>query len=118
MNSIAIKNLLAIITFVIVLGIAVANAEGASRIATMQARAKPIICKVFGPYCQQALRVAWCESRHYKWAVNGQYRGLFQMGAWERDTYGHAPGAWAQARAALRYFRASGHDWSPWTCKP
>lgn len=103
----------------IIWAIAAAQAEGAtSHIAAMQARARPIICKVFGPYCQQALRVSWCESRHYKWAVNGQYRGLFQMGSWERRTYGDKPGAWAQSRAALAYFRASGRDWSPWSCKP
>jgi hypothetical protein len=92
--------------------------SSSNHIAAMQARAKPIICKVFGPYCQEALEVSWCESRHYKWARNGQYRGLCQMGSWERRTFGHAPGAWAQARAALRYFRASGRDWSPWECQP
>ena len=116
---IALRNTLAIIAFVIAFFWAAASAESRpNHIATLQARAKPIICKVFGPHCQEALRVSWCESRHYKWAVNGQYRGLFQMGSWERRTYGDKPGAWAQARAALRYFRASGRDWSPWTCKP
>lgn len=121
MNRVALRNLVTAIMLVVVViwAIAVAPADAApSRIAAMQARAKPIICKVFGPYCREALSVSWCESRHYKWARNGQYRGLFQMGEWERDTYGHAPGAWAQARAALRYFRASGRDWSPWTCQP
>lgn len=88
------------------------------RIANQQAQAKVIICKVFGPYCQQALRVSWCESKWYVWAGNGQYLGIFQMGAWERRTFGHGPGAWAQARAAWKYFVASGKDWSPWSCKP
>ena len=84
----------------------------------MQIKAKTIICKVFGPYCRAALAVAWCESKWYIWAVNGQYRGLFQMGSYERGLFGHGPGAWAQARAAKKYFILSGRDWSPWSCKP
>ena len=77
------------------------------------------ICEVFGDrYCGQALRVAWCESRLDTRARNGQYRGLFQMGYSERHRYGHGPDALSQARAAFRYFVASGKDWSPWSCKP
>ena len=83
-----------------------------------QAKAKVAICKTFGRYCQQALRVSWCESRWYVHATNGQYLGLFQMGSYARSAFGHGPGAWAQARAAYRYFVASGRDWSPWACKP
>lgn len=83
---------------------------------------KPValaICEVFGDrYCGQALRVAWCESRLDTRARNGQYRGLFQMGSWERRRYGHGSTAHAQARAAHRYFVASGRDWSPWECRP
>ena len=73
---------------------------------------------MFGPYCGQALRVAYCESRFDVNARNGQYLGLFQMGSRERAIYGHGAGAWAQSRAALRYFRAAGYSWRPWTCKP
>ena len=80
-------------------------------------RVKVVICKVFKSYCGEALRVSWCESKWKTSAQNGQYLGLFQMGKSERATYGHGPGAWAQARAALRYFIASGRDWSPWTCQ-
>lgn len=76
------------------------------------------VCATFGPYCSQALAVSWCESRYDTGARNGQYLGLFQMGSWERSTYGHGAGAWVQARAAYRYFVASGRDWSPWQCKP
>jgi hypothetical protein len=94
------------------------TATSAGRIEAQQAGAKVAICKVFGSYCKQALAVAWCESKWYVWAVNGQYRGIFQMGEWERRTYGHGSGAWAQARAAYRYFVASGRDWSPWACRP
>jgi hypothetical protein len=77
-----------------------------------------VICEVFPDrYCGQALRVAWCESRLSVNARNGQYRGLFQMGSWERRRYGHGPDARTQARAALRYFNASGRTWRPWTCR-
>jgi hypothetical protein len=80
---------------------------------------KVAICSVFGRrYCGQALRVAWCESRHSTNAQNGQYRGLFQMGSSERRLFGHGQTAHRQAIAAHRYFVASGRDWSPWSCKP
>lgn len=75
------------------------------------------ICHVFGRYCAQALEVAWCESRFLTTARNGQYLGLFQMGAAERRLYGHGPTAYEQARAAHRYFVLSGRDWSPWGCR-
>jgi len=79
---------------------------------------RTIICQVFGPYCSQALRVAWCESRYSTWASNGQYLGLFQMGSYARARYGHGADAWTQARAARAYFIDSGRNWSPWSCKP
>jgi hypothetical protein len=73
---------------------------------------------VFGGYAFQALAVARCESELSTGAQNGQYRGLFQMGSNERALYGHGGSAYAQARAAYRYFVASGRDWGPWGCKP
>lgn len=77
------------------------------------------ICSTFGDrYCGQALRVAYCESRFDTTARNGQYRGLFQMGSWERSRFGHGSTALEQSRAAYRYFKATGRDWSPWECKP
>lgn len=77
-----------------------------------------VICDTFGRYCNQALRVSWCESRWNTTARNGQYLGLFQMGSWERRTFGHGPDAFSQARAAFRYFKKTGSDWSPWSCRP
>jgi hypothetical protein len=72
----------------------------------------------------EAIEVAECEASHY-WdegrpqeARNGQYRGMFQMGKDERETYGHGPDPWRQAFAAHRYYIWSGRDWSPWECKP
>lgn len=77
-----------------------------------------VICGVFGPYCSQALRVAWCESHLRTTATNGQYLGLFQMGDSARSRYGHGSDPWTQAEAAFRYFADSGFSWGPWTCKP
>jgi hypothetical protein len=76
------------------------------------------ICQVFGPYCRQAVAVAWCESRLEPDAQNGEYLGLFQMGSQERRLFGHGPTAHRQALAAHTYFVHSGRDWSPWSCKP
>ena len=86
--------------------------------AGYQERNAAVICKVFGPHCQQAIRVARCESGLTIGAENGQYLGLFQMGSWERRTFGHGWNPWAQSRAAYKYFVQSGRDWSPWSCKP
>jgi hypothetical protein len=78
-----------------------------------------IIMHVFGPvHGPDAVRVARCESGLSVWARNGQYLGLFQMGSRERSIYGHGNNAWAQSRAAKRYFVATDRSWSPWTCKP
>ena len=65
-------------------------------------RSSPVkaICHVFRNYCDEALRVARCESGYRTSAQNGQYLGMFQ------------------ARAAYRYFVRTGRDWSPWSCKP
>lgn len=79
---------------------------------------RQVICGVFGPYCDQALRVSWCESRWSTNARNGQYLGLFQLGSSERARYGHGPDPWTQAEAAFRYFADSHFSWGPWTCKP
>jgi hypothetical protein len=72
---------------------------------------------VFGRYADQALEVAWCESRLTTTAQNGQYLGLFQMGSSERRLFGHGTTAYAQSLAAHRYFVRSGRDWSPWSCR-
>jgi hypothetical protein len=77
-----------------------------------------VICRIFGEHCKEAVAVARCESRLQPWARNGQYLGLFQMGTSERLLFGHGGSAADQARAAFRYFVASGRDWSPWGCKP
>jgi hypothetical protein len=104
-----------------------AQARGAilrrRRLARRLAVAKPetpqaVICRIFGSYCGQALRVSQCESGFHTDAQNGQYLGLFQMGSSERRIFGHGASAEEQAKAARRYFVASGSNWSPWSCKP
>jgi hypothetical protein len=78
---------------------------------------KVAIRAVFGRYAEQAIGVAWCESRLATTAQNGQYLGLFQMGSNERRLFGHGSTAHEQALAAHRYFVVSGRDWSPWSCR-
>lgn len=111
--------LAATITTVIVLAMAIPTAASAQDRGVSGVKA--IIRAVFGPrYGEQAVRVAGCETGETYWwgSKNGQYLGIFQMGSRERAKYGHGNGAWPQARAAYRYFVASGRDWSPWECKP
>ena len=91
------------------------HARDARRLAAMPP--KVAICAVFGDYCQEAVAVAWCESRLRPAAQNGQYLGLFQMGSYERRLFGHGSSAREQAVAAHRYFVRSGRDWSPWSCR-
>jgi len=82
---------------------------------------KQTIYKVFGKkHGADAVRVAHCESRFKTWARNGQYRGIFQMGSWERRTYsrGKYTTVYQQVKAAHRYFTAVGYSWRPWECKP
>ncbi len=88
----------------------------ASTCGTLRTLSQPekAICYVFGSRCSEALRVARCESRFSTYAQNGQYLGLFQMGSWERRTYGHGYTPLEQARAAYRYFLVAG--WRPWEC--
>jgi len=102
-------------------------ATGGVAVATVDdqpARPSPVVEAirfVFGPYANQALRVAWCESRYSVWATNGQYVNVFQMGLSERRRYGwHDAGspAWMAATAAYRMFVASGYSWRSWTCQP
>jgi hypothetical protein len=90
-------------------------ARDARRLASLPP--KQAICKVFDSHCSQAVNVAWCESRLQVTAQNGQYLGIFQMGSYERQLFGHGSTAYAQAVAAHKYFVRSGRDWSPWSCR-
>ena len=76
-----------------------------------------------------AHRVAECESTASasprvarrrglgRWARNGQYAGIFQMGVRERAAHGWyrvGSPARVQVRAALSLYRSRG--WQPWSC--
>ena len=99
--------------------LALAQRAKARRLAAVEAATpRNVICRVFGSHCQQALAVSRCESGLRTDAQNGQYLGLFQMGSSERRLFGHGDSAAEQARAAHKYFVASGRNWGPWSCKP
>ena len=106
---------LIILASTLALSVAFATSSGAG---TNTSSTQRVICNVFGPYCQQALRVSYCESRWSTSAQNGQYLGLFQMGSYARAKYGHGADAWTQSEAAFRYFADSGFRWGPWSCRP
>jgi Lysozyme like domain len=91
------------------------HARDARKLASLKPKAA--ICAVFAGDCQEAVAVAWCESHLSPSARNGQYLGLFQMGSYERQLFGHGDTAHAQAVAAHRYYVRSGRDWSPWSCR-
>jgi hypothetical protein len=98
---------------------AIATRKRQRQLAVARAHSpRAVICRVFGPYCKEALVVASCESGLQTIAQNGQYLGLFQMGSNERHLFGHGPSVEEQVRAAYRYFVASGRNWGPWSCKP
>lgn len=79
---------------------------------------------------EQAVRVAYGESRWKPWDRLGQYVGLFQMGDSERAQYGL--GAYAsgdrdtaagasivlQVRSGYRMFVAAGRSWGRWQVRP
>lgn len=75
----------------------------------------------------QAIDVAWCESRGKPTARNGRFKGLFQMGDREWIRYGNGKNPFdpiANSAAAYRYWTAVNNPkkgvtgWRPWECQP
>jgi hypothetical protein len=66
------------------------------------------------PY-RELYAVSDCESHHYPFAVNGQYRGIFQM-HW--SPFGFSP--FDPVASALSAAATVVHDggWRQWACKP
>lgn len=66
----------------------------------------------------EAVAVAWCESRLNPAARNGEYLGLFQLGHYHYDRPGmDAPlTAAGNAAAAADLWVEAG--WTPWSCRP
>ena len=81
--------------------------------ALAKAPPRTAICEVFGPYCQQAVAVAWCESRLSTTAQNGQYLGLFQMGSNERRLFGHGDTALRPGHRRASLLRELGSGLEP-----
>lgn len=74
-----------------------------------------IICRIFpNNACHKAINIAYCESTLNPHATNGEYRGIFQLGAPERRRYGHGRTTWKQTRAAYAYYKNAGFN--PWSC--
>ncbi len=71
-----------------------------------------------------AIDVAWCESRGKPGAVNGRYGGLFQIGPteWRKFGRGNRFDPIDNSAAAYRYYQYSakytGNGWRPWQCRP
>jgi len=79
------------------------------------------IAKAFDPIgrTDQAMAVAYCESTLNRFATNGQYLGLFQLGSHHHHRLNGKPysHAYANARAAAEIVAADG-GWSQWECQP
>lgn len=79
-----------------------------------------------GELLEQALRVAWCESRYRPGASNGRDFGLFQLdplwAAWAGVPVEALFDPLTNARVArlvVDYDRATGGpDWRQWQCSP
>jgi hypothetical protein len=65
--------------------------------------------------------VAWCESKLYPYARNGQYRGVFQEGPmFERGPFGRSGfSVWdPYANVFTAVHTAAREGWRQWECKP
>ncbi|GCE22864.1 transglycosylase SLT domain-containing protein [Dictyobacter kobayashii] len=87
-----------------------------------------IIRNVFGPYSDQAIRIAQCESTmnpnaRNTMAIGGSYAsGLFQIlypSTWNGTAQaGKSPfDPQANAQAAYQLFKGDGFRWTQWQCK-
>ena len=73
----------------------------------------------------EAINVAWCESRGKPTARNGQYRGILQIGRreWAKFGKGDPFDPYANSAAAYRYWSyvertSPGKGWLRWECRP
>ncbi|GHO86251.1 transglycosylase SLT domain-containing protein [Dictyobacter formicarum] len=96
--------------------------------ATNETYLTSVIRGVFGPYANQAIRIAQCESTmnpnaRNTMAIGGSYAsGLFQIlypSTWNGTSQaGKSPfDPQANARAAYELFQRDGFHWTQWQCK-
>lgn len=119
--STGLRNLLAIIGFIIVLfwAISVAKSDAAPQPVPL------VICDVFGPRCAPAMRVAWCESRLRPDAVSRTSDvGVFQINYAAHRKRGESFSAFKRRFFDVRKnvefaYRLSrgGTNWAHWTCR-
>lgn len=99
-----------------------------SHAASNQADMISIIRQTFGPYSDQAIRIARCESTFNPNATNSyaignsHAAGLFQIlypSTWYGTSQAHnSPyDASANAKAAYEIFQRDGYSWREWECK-
>jgi hypothetical protein len=107
---------------ILALGVASCSAPSASSATSPRARAKAVVCDVFGSRCAAAMRVVACETggTFDPHAVgDAGERGLFQI---HPVHFGRldAGRLFERRYNALFAYRLSrgGRDWSAWTCKP
>lgn len=85
-----------------------------------------LIRSEFGELGDEALSVAWCESRYLPDAVNGPSRGLFQIHEVHAEQWLEVIGrsywsTWSDpvANAAFAHWLyGDSGGWGPWSCKP
>jgi hypothetical protein len=92
-----------------------ARAETHSRWHPTVLYALRLASAVYGVPYRELYAVSDCESHHYPFAVNGQYRGIFQM-HW--SPFGFSP--FDPVASALSAAATVVHDggWRQWSCKP
>jgi hypothetical protein len=79
-----------------------------------------LICTYSWP-CEQALRVAQCESRWQAGALSpGGHIGLFQLAPMHARRIGATPSALfdPEINVAVAFHLWSESGWRPWACKP
>ena len=132
-HHIIIKLALATLLLLTMIGAAMSIRNSAitpsAHAATTSSYEISVIHQVFGPYADQAVRIATCESslnpnaRNTE-AIGGSYAtGLFQVlypSTW-RGTSQASQSPYdivANTKAAYDVFKSSGYSWSQWQCKP
>lgn len=79
----------------------------------------------------KAVRIGDCESGFYRKANSGSYKGIYQLGSDEFDTFQHQGPKWvdkefrdydygifnARGNILAAFAHAHDHGWSAWTCQ-